>query len=147
MLVVIVLVGGTAVAIGALSYSRASRALQEAAGAKLALLARDIADHLHAELEDRAADITNWAHLEVMLALVYDDVDKQLAEFLRRSFEGRRIYRAIACLNEHGRAVAAVGVTGALVPGEPPPDTRLSVVGGADGGRGLLQLETPISNP
>src|SRR5262249_54714840 len=55
VLVVVALVGGTAGAIGALSYSRASRALEEAAKTRLALLARDISEHLHGELEDRAA--------------------------------------------------------------------------------------------
>ena len=147
VLVVVALVGGTAGAIGALSYSRASRALEEAAKTRLALLARDISEHLHGELEDRAADIKNWAHLEVMLALVYDDVDKQLAEFLRRSLQGRRIYRAIACLDPRGRIVAAAGSAEAIVGGRAVPDTQLSIVAGAESEPMLLLLETPIFNP
>jgi two-component system sensor histidine kinase HydH len=147
VLVVVAVVGGTAGAIGALSYSRASRALEEAAKTRLALLARDISEHLHGELEDRAADIKNWAHLEVMLALVYDDVDKQLAEFLRRSLQGRRIYRAIACLDPTGRIVAAAGSAEAIVGARASPDTRLSIVAGAEAEPMLLRLETPIFNP
>jgi len=147
VLVVVALVGGTAGAIGALSYSRASRALEEAAKTRLVLLARDISEHLHGELEDRAADIKNWAHLEVMLALVYDDVDKQLAEFLRRSLQGRRIYRAIACLDPTGRIVAAAGSAEAITGARAAPDTRLSIVAGAEAEPMLLRLETPIFNP
>ena len=147
VLVVVVLVGGTAGAIGALSYSRASRALEEAAQTRLALLARDISEHLHGELEDRAADIKNWAHLEVMLALVYDDVDKQLAEFLRRSLQGRRIYRAIAGLDASGRMIAAVGAAEAIAGRPAPRGTRLTLVPGAEREPMLLRLETPVFNP
>ncbi len=149
VLLVVMLVGVTAALIGSVSYSRARAALETAAKSKLKLLARDIAEHLHSELEDRAADTTNWAHLEVMVAVLYQDVDKELAQFLERSLQGRRIYRAIVCYDRAGVVVAAVGDAAAVrAPASPPATTRLSLVPPPPGEQGqLLQLESAIANP
>jgi two-component system sensor histidine kinase HydH len=147
VLLVVALVGATALVIGTVSYERARRALASAARARLVLLARDIAEHLHGELEDRAADITNWAHLEVMRAMLYDDVDKELAQFLQQSFEGGRVYRAIGCYAGAERPVAGVGEVESLAPHSRPSETRLVVVPLKERVEKLLQIETPIFNP
>ena len=148
MLLIVVLVGITAVLVGSVSYDRARSALKTAAESKLTLVARDIAEHLHNEFEDRAADTTNWAHLEIMVALLYQDVDKELAQFLERNLQGRRIYRAIVCYDRAGVPVAAAGDAGAV---RPPSDvvktTRLSFVPSPTEDGGLLQLESGIVNP
>src|SRR5438876_994577 len=84
MVFAVTLVSITAILMGALSYTRARTALKTEARARLSLLAHAVAEHLHMQIEDRAADITNWSHLEVMHALLYRDVDKELAEFTRQ---------------------------------------------------------------
>ena len=147
MLLIVLVVGATTAAIGALAYSRARRALEEAARARLELLALGMARNLHGELVERVADITTWARLEAMLALTFGDVDKELAEFMRHTVSKRRAYRALAGFDRAGRKVAAAGDE-SVVPLELPPaaSTRLRVVGPAPGERELV-LETPVPHP
>jgi signal transduction histidine kinase len=131
---------------GVLAYRQARRALEEAASARLELLARDIARDLHRELADRVADITTWARLENMVSLTFGDVDKELAEFLRHSGEGRDVYLSIVAFDRDGRAIATAGgaTDRALQPGSPEA-TVLRVV---PGGRGAgLEVATPVFNP
>ena len=120
MLLIVLVVGATTAAIGALAYSRARRALEEAARARLELLALGMARNLHGELVERVADITTWARLEAMLALTFGDVDKELAEFMRHTVSKRRAYRALAGFDRAGRKVAAAGDE-SVVPLELPP--------------------------
>src|SRR5262249_8036924 len=89
----LLLASGVATLVGSLSYARARRALEREARARLAMLAREVVEDLHRELEDRVADITNWSHLEVMRAMRYRDVDKELAQFFRQLLIDRGIYR------------------------------------------------------
>ena len=148
MVFAILLASVTAALIGTLSYTRARRALESEARSRLSLLARDVAEHLHRELEDRAADITNWAHLEVMRAVLYHDVDKELARFLQHAVGSRQIYRAIACVGLDGEAIATSGEIGSLSRSGPPSGTHISIVPSAPGSRErLLQLEAPVGNP
>src|SRR5262249_35481397 len=144
----VLLASGVATLVGSLSYTRARRALEHEARARLAMLAREVVEDLHRELEDRVADITNWSHLEVMRAMRYRDVDKELAQFFRQLLIDRGIYRGLACLDRSGTIVAAAGHTGGIVVGDPPRETRVVLTPG-DGERSghLLQLETPIADP
>jgi signal transduction histidine kinase len=132
---------------GTLAYGRARRALEEAANARLELLARDIARGLHRELADRVADITTWARLEGMVALTFGDVDKELAEFLRHTRESRDVYLAIVAYGREGHAVAGAG--GGQEPGlraDAPSATELRVLP-RDGAASELEIATPVFNP
>ena len=144
----VLLASGVATLVGSLSYTRARRALEHEAQARLAMLAREVVEDLHRELEDRVADITNWSHLEIMRALRYRDVDKQLAQFFRQLLIDRDVYRGLVCLDLNGTVVAAAGDTTGIVVAEPPRGTRIELRQG-DGAPspGLLQLETPIADP
>jgi signal transduction histidine kinase len=147
VLLVVLVVGATTASIGTLAYTRARGALEEAARARLELLALGMARNLHGELVERVADITTWARLEAMLALTFADVDKELAEFMRHTVSGRRAYRALAGFDRTGRQVAAAGDAAAVPPELPAaPATRLRVVG-AEPGEKELVLETPVFNP
>lgn len=144
----VVLVSLTAALIGSLAYIRARRALEKEARVRLTLSARSIAEHLHRELEDRAADITNWAHLEVMRAVLYEDVDKQLAEFIRQILSGRQTYRAILCTDSAGRPVASAGKVEAVVSAGGASRPRISIVPvGRNSDERALRLDTPIFLP
>jgi signal transduction histidine kinase len=146
VLLVIVLVGCTTLAMGVLAYRRARYALEEAANARLALLARDIARDLHRELADRVADITTWARLENMVSLTFGDVDKELAEFLRHSGEGREVYVSIVAFDRDGRAIAtAGGTTERVVPRDLPAATAIRIAAGDAGA--VLEVATPVFNP
>ena len=144
----VLLASGVATLVGTLSYTRARRALEHEARAQLALLARGVVEDFHRELEDRVADITNWSHLEIMRAVRYRDVDKELAQFFRQLLSGHHIYRGFACLDRAGAVVAAAGDTAGLVVDGTPPDARI-VLRPADetATPPLLQLETPIADP
>jgi len=140
----VALVGVTALLIGTLSYSRARRALETTAQTRLDLLARDVATHVRRALDDRAADITNWAHLEVMRALIYQDVDKELVHFLEQMLRGRPAYEGIACFDEVGRLVAAAGDVAGIEPHARASRPSLSIVARA---HSVLQFETAVFNP
>lgn len=147
MLLVVLAVGVTTASIGTLAYTRARAALEEAARARLELLALGMARNLHGEVVERVADITTWARLEAMLALTFGDVDKELAEFLRHTVSGRRAYRALAGFDHAGRLVASAGDTRLVPPRlEAAGRTRLRVAVPDSGERELL-LETPVFNP
>jgi signal transduction histidine kinase len=140
----VTLVGVTALLIGTLSYTRAARALETTARTRLVLLARDVAATIGRELENRAADTTNWSRLEVMRALIYQDVDKELAQFFEQMQRGRPTYKAIVGVDALGRPVAGAGEAIAIQPHEPGGRSRLSIVAT---GKGLLQFETSVVNP
>ncbi len=143
----VTLVSITAVLMGALSYTRARTALESEARARLSLMAHDVAERLHMELEDRAADITNWSRLEVMSALRYRDVDKQLAEFVRQILQGRGIYRAIFCATPDGAPVAGAGEIDLVQWHSIPAAPHLFIVPSRDPAAGLLQIETAVFDP
>jgi two-component system sensor histidine kinase HydH len=124
----------TATVIGTVSYSRARHALEKEAQSRLALLAHDVADHVHREIADRVADITNWSHLDVMRAVLYRDVDKQLAQFLRQIVGERQIYRAIVCVGADGTVVAAAGEDIPPIPSLASARPRLFVMPTTPGG-------------
>jgi signal transduction histidine kinase len=149
VVLVVTLVGITALLIGSLSYRHARDALRETAKSRLRLLARDIAEHLHGELDDRVADITGWAHLEVMVAVLYQDVDKELAQFVTKSLQGRRIYRAVVCFDRNGESVAEAGQATGI---DPPRDlggrSRITIAPTSSAGpERMLRFETAIVNP
>jgi signal transduction histidine kinase len=145
---VVLAVGATTVAVGALAYSRARHALETASRARLELRAHDMALDLHRELSERVADITTWSRLETMVALAFGDVDKQLAEFLRQAIAARPAYRALAGFDVAGRRIAWAGDATVV------PDRATAVsspalrVTSADGGAtAMLAVETPVFNP
>ena len=144
----VLLVSLTAALIGTLSYTRARHALEAEAQSRLALLAHDVAEHLHRELEDRVADITNWAHLELMRAVLYHDVDKELAQFLRQIVGAHEVYRAITCTGTDGEVIAAAGDALPAFAAAAPAPARVSVVPPASGGDGRSLLVTvAIADP
>jgi signal transduction histidine kinase len=130
--------------VGSLSYTRSRRALEREARARLGLLARNVVEDFHRALEDRVADITNWSRLEVMRAVRYRDVDKQLAQLLAQLLEGQDGYRGLAIFDAGGEPVASAGEAIEPTKGGPPPRTRMLVRAGGDR---LLQLEVPIADP
>jgi len=133
---------------GSLAYRRARQALEAAANARLEVLARDIARDLHRELADRVADITTWARLESMVALTFGDVDKQLAEFLRQTRQGRNVYLAIAAFDREGRNVADVHDVDGPVPALPASSSpELRLVARSGGTSAALALAAPVFNP
>ncbi len=138
----IVLVSTTAGLIGTLSYTRARHSLRVEAHARLTLAARDIAEHFHASLEDAVVDVTSWAHIQFMRAILYSDVDKELAEFLHQILQGRSTYRAIQCTDTIGQRVAGVGEVESIVPRPLPARPHLSVLPS-----GLIQIETAVADP
>ena len=149
MALALVLVGGTALTVGALSYARARAALIAAAETRLELLGRDLAQALYRKLMDYAADITTWARLESMVALTFGDVDKQVADVLRETIGTDDAYVALGAYDREGRLVAAAGDASALPaldPGVPPAATRLAVLR-ATGRSALLRLDGPVANP
>jgi len=146
----LVLVGGTALTVGTLSYARARAALITAADTRLELLGRDVAQTLHRKLMDHAADITTWARLETMVALTFGDVDKEVAELLRETIGTDDAYVALAAFDREGRRIAAAGDATRLPAVDtavPSGATRLTVTAGAPDRPGLLRLDTPVSNP
>jgi len=152
ILFAVVLVVITAGLIGALAYTRARHALEREARTRLAIIARDVAQGLDREIADRAADIRSWARLEVMRAVVYEDVDKELAQFIRQIVTGRQAYLGILCLGPGGKLVASAGDVGPAVPDPSErafdaPLTRVSLVKGSGKLDRLLQFETPIFDP
>jgi signal transduction histidine kinase len=154
MLFAVVLVAATAALIGSLAYTRACRALEREARTRLAIIARDIAQGLDRDIADRTADVTSWAHLAVMRAVMYDDVDKELAQFIRQIVTGGQAYVGILCLDAAGRPVAAAGRVAAAVASAGNQQNvavsspvRVSLVAGTEDLGQLLQLETPIFDP
>jgi signal transduction histidine kinase len=140
----IVLASATAMGVGMLSYTRARRALEDEAQARLSLLAVDAADDFHRELEDRIADVTSWSHLEIMRAVRFRDVDHELAGFFAQLLRGREVYRGVTCLDAAGAVVAMAGE--AARPSGAAPIERVRVLA-ADEGGGHLQLEAPVADP
>src|SRR5262245_14171649 len=118
----------TTAVVGTLSYVRARRALEREAQHRLTVLARDMGERLHRELADRVADITNWTGLKLMRAMLYRDVDKELALFLRQAIGTPPLYAGVACVGADGTVVASAGETAAA-------------------GDGLLRLQAPIPHP
>jgi hypothetical protein len=101
---------------------------------------------LHRELTDRVADITTWAGLETMLALTFDDVDKQLAELMRQGLRGDDDWVGIVGRRADGPIIASAGT-----PPPDPPDlatrrARLGLLPDAVGGV-LLRLDVPVDHP
>jgi signal transduction histidine kinase len=140
----VVLAIATATAVGLLSYTRARRALEQEARARLALLADEAANDFHRGLEDGLADLSSWAHLEIMRAVRFRDVDRQLADFFRQVLRGRDVYRGVACFDATGALVAGAGEV-------PPPVgavtlARPRIVAGAEVD-GRLQIESPVGDP
>jgi signal transduction histidine kinase len=144
----ILLTSLTAGLIGTLSYSQARRALEAEARSRLTVLASDVAEHLHRELQDRVADITSWAQLEVMRAVLYRDVDKALAEFLRQIVGGRQVYRAIECVGTDGEVIARAGDPMSLATPSPPARPRITIVSAAPAaGERAVALEVGVDHP
>ncbi len=154
ILFAIVLVVATAAVIGSLAYTRARRALEREARTRLAIVARDVAQNLDREIADRESDVASWAHLGVMRAVMYDDVDKELAQFIRQILSGGQAYVGILCLDAARRTVASAGDVNAIVPPASDPEehsgsspVRVALLPGSSTLDRLLQLETPIFNP
>ncbi len=140
----IVLASATAMGVGMLSYTRARRALEDEARARLALLALDAADDFHRELADRVADVSSWTRLEIMRAVRFRDVDHELAQFFAQLLSGREIYRGVTCIDAAGAVVASAGEPARLSTTVPLERVRV-VATGQDGG--YLQLEAPVADP
>ena len=147
ILLSLLLVSLTAALTGSLAFIRARRALEKETQARLAIAARSIANHLHREIEDRWSDLSNWTRLDVMRALLYGDVDKELAQFVDHMLRDRPIYRSIASFDAHGSVVAAAGASPprGLSPGR---SDMLSVAAAADANlTPLLRLDLAVRHP
>jgi signal transduction histidine kinase len=140
----IVLASATTMGVGMLSYTRARRALEDEAQARLSLLAVDAADDFHRELEDRLADVTSWSQLEIMRAVRFRDVDHELAGFFAQLLRGREVYRGVTCSDSSGAVVATAGEPARLGPAAPLERARVRA---ASEGGGHLQIEAPVSDP
>ena len=148
VLLSLVLVSLTAAVTGSLAFIRARRALEKETQTRLGMAARSIADHLHREIEDLSSDLSNWTRLDVMRALLYGDVDKQLAQFLDDMLRDRPIYHSIVCLDAHGTVVAAAGTRAPSILAAPERSGLLSVAGSIDGEhRPLLRLDLSVPHP
>jgi hypothetical protein len=102
----VLLVTLTAALTGSLAFIRSRRALRRERDACWSVRT---ADHLHADIQDRWAEVSGWTRLEVMRALLYGDVDKQLAQFLDHMLADRPAYRALAARDARGELVAVAG--------------------------------------
>src|SRR5437899_5410593 len=90
----------------------------------------------------------NWYQLEVVRALLYEDVDKELSQFARQTLQGRQTYRAIVFLGAGDQPVAGAGEVQTVVPHGQLHRTRLSIVSPKSNSRErLLQFETAVFNP
>jgi two-component system, NtrC family, sensor histidine kinase HydH len=148
VLFAIFLVSVTILLIGTLSYSRARRALEINARTALALAARDVASDFRLELSDVSSDIRNWSRLEVMRAILYMDVDKQLADFLRQVTEGRDTFRAMVVFDQSGRVVARRGeIRFASAPAQPSEARLVIARAPAGGGVPFVTIEAPVPYP
>ena len=135
----------TAALTGSLAFIRSRRALEKETRRRLTVAARTIADHLHADIEERWAEVSSWAHLEVMRALLYRDVDKQLAQFLDQMLADRPAYRALVARDARGALVAAAGQ---LTPLSAAPQAGAFTLLAADAGRGpLLCMDAAVPDP
>ena len=143
VLFAVVLASATAVGVGTLSYTRARRALEHEARARLALLAADGASDFHRELADGVADVTTWTHLEVMRAIRFHDVDRQLADLVTQLLRGRDRFRGLSCVDATGAVVAAAGVRPRATTA---PGAEVMVRAGDEGG-GFLEIEAPVDDP
>jgi signal transduction histidine kinase len=79
-----------------------------------------------------------------MRALLYGDVDKELALFLAQTLRGRPAYAALVAMDAAGERVAGAGVVDGVGRSR-PSEPHWSLV--SHGGRALLQFETPVRHP
>ena len=82
-----------------------------------------------------------------MRAVLYRDVDKELARFLQHAVGERQIYRGVACVASDGDVIATAGETGALPSGEIPTRARISLVSSTGAGGLSLRLDAPVDDP
>jgi len=139
---VLVAVGVTTLAVGTLAYRRARTALTETAEARLDLLGRDVAHAVHRELMSRVVDTTTWARLEIMIALGFGDVDKQVADFLGHARGTSGDLVALVARDLRGAVVASVGAAPATELGTPPSEDRVVVVAGSAGA--TIRIDAPV---
>jgi two-component system sensor histidine kinase HydH len=154
ILFAVLLVVVTAALIGGLAYTRARHALEREARTRLTIIARNVAQSLDREIADRESDLASWAHLAVMRAVMYDDVDKELAQFIRQILTGGQAYVGILCLDAGHRVVASVGDISAVVLAGSDSDDRtrlspirVSLVPGPNTLDRLLQFQAAVFNP
>ena len=134
----------TAALTGSLAFIRSRRALEKETTRRLNVVARTVADHLHADIQDRWTEVSGWTRLEVMRALLYGDVDKQLAQFLDHMLADRPAYRALAARDAGGALVAVAG----RLPPMPSPAAGAFTVLAADASRGsLLGMDAAVPHP
>ena len=135
----------TAALTGSLAFIRSRRALEKETRRRLNVVARTVADHLHADIQDRWAEVSGWTRLEVMRALLYGDVDKQLAQFLDHMLADRPAYRALAARDARGELVA---VAGTLPPIPLPAAAGTFTLLAADPERGsLVSMDAAVPHP
>jgi two-component system, NtrC family, sensor histidine kinase HydH len=138
-------VATTAALTGSLAFIRSRRALEKETQRRLNVAARTIADHLHTDIEERWAEVSSWARLEVMRALLYGDVDKQLAQFLDHMLADHPTYRAFIARDPSGAPVASAGQS---TPWSAPPQAGAFTLlaAGGDGGS-LLGMDVAVPHP
>jgi two-component system sensor histidine kinase HydH len=142
----LVLVSFTAALTGSLAFVHARRALEKETRRRLDVAARSLAEHLHREIENLASELSSWARLDLMRALLYGDVDKQLAEFVDHMLRDRPLVHALACLDTAGAVVASAGrIPAASTALSEVP--RLSLIEEPATGRPLLRLTIPVPHP
>ena len=107
--VVVAAVTATTAAVGVASYVSARRFALAEAERRLNLMAIVEASRVRDVILEKVRNINNWSRLEVMRALVYHDVDKQIADFLDRSLSGSPEDIAVVCIDRWGTMVASAG--------------------------------------
>jgi len=107
--IVVASVAATTGVVAAAAFANARRFALSEAQRRVELTAVVEALRLRDIIVEKSRAITNWSRLEVMRALIYGDVDKQIVEFLERSVAGSPEDVASVCMDRSGSPVAGVG--------------------------------------
>lgn len=151
-LVLVAAVAATTAAVGLATYASVRRFALSEAERRLDLTALVEASRIRDAIVQKQRAIANWSRLEVMRALAYRDVDKQIADFLGRSLAGSPEDVAALCIDRSGEVVASAGDRLAA---EASAGDRLPVEAGAagasrafdlfhQGGRALLRFSAAV---
>lgn len=140
--IVVASVAATTGAVAAAAFANARRFALSEAQRRVELTAIVEASRLRDDLDERSRAITNWSRLEVMRALAYGDVDKQIADFLDRSLGGSPEDVAAVCTDRSKALVAGAGNAGLFAALASGGDRPFEII--AIDGRWLLRFAAPV---
>lgn len=147
---------GTVIVVGALSFYEFRRALQAEIAGNLEFGASTVMQRVDLFMFSHVENMLVWRDMEVMQDIRINDVDKRLSHFLSNLREGQgAVYRSLLCTDDDGRIIAASdrALIGRRAPTAsvwiPIPGPRLGNVAIAPvpGSRAQsVMLRTPIAN-